>query len=528
MQRCGEESYLGVALRDGARRRYTVALDASSSLLVGGCLGGDAPRGAVEIAVQGVDGRSEEHRIDLGRGWHTTRVALHLPAGKAHVTLTAAARPGGSARLRDLAVETVGRVAPLAPAKRVILISLDTFREDAIGAIGGRTRTPTLDALLGESERFFPHWAADISTKSSHASMLSGLPVAVHGCDRGKRPLPPDVATLAERLQAVRIETAGFLSVAPFFQPRFGLAQGFATWRLAAWSSAQELRAASNWVASHRDLPFFLFVHLYATHSDADRLPYESPGMTADTVARRFGVADYGCRGGVCASRFLSLLNAGLLPRDNQDAEILHFLYDRGVESLDGDLGTFFDDLRRDGVWDDSLLILTADHGEQFGEHGVFLHTTAHEETLRVPLLVKWPAGRAAGRATERPSSSLDLMPTVLTHFGLPRTDLSGSDLAQPSAAPPVVIAADAVRSGGLKLLLATPEFPEALYDLAHDPAEQHNLLAERSPEARRLLAAHARALAAARRRLGRVLPTAPQPYTAEELEQLRALGYLR
>lgn len=538
IQHCGDESYFGVALtsveRPRPRDRYTVELAGTSSLLVGGCAPGSIPAGkaGLRVAVSGPDGGAEVHRFAVRDGWHTEEAALHLVpggvSGKAQVELTAEGAEHEPIALRDLAIKTVTTEAPPPPARRVILISLDTFREDAIGAIGRRTRTPVLDGLLGAAQRFAPHWSADISTKPSHASILSGLPVAVHGCDRDETVLGDGVVTLAERLHPAGVATGGLLSIAPFFDARYGLSQGFDTWRLGAWSSAQELRAASNWVAEHRQGPSFLFVHLYAAHSDSERLPYEAPGVTRRTVAERFGVEDYGCRLGACASRFLHRLDAKLLPGIAQDRQILRFLYERGVEGLDADLGVFFDDLRRDRLWDDTLLIVTADHGEQFAEHGHFLHTTSHEETLRVPLVIKWPGGVGAGSLSASPSSSLDLAPTVLAHFGLPSPDLLGRDLAQPATRPAVLLARDAVRVGDLKLLLATAEFPESLYDLARDPGEGTNLLAGAASDASRLHAARDTILAEVRRRLGRVNDPQRVPYSPEELDRLRSLGYVQ
>ena len=91
--------------------------------------------------------------------------------------------------------------------------------------------------------------------------------------------------------------------------------------------------------------------------------------------------------------------------------------------------------------------MLTADHGEQFDEHGYFMHTTPHEETLRVPLLVKWPGGRAAGVATARPATALDIAPTVLAYFGQSHANLVGADLAVAEhEAQPVLVSKDAVR----------------------------------------------------------------------------------
>ena len=382
---------------------------------------------------------------------------------------------GARAFVDGFAVRTERPAEPAPAARRAILISLDAFREDAIGGERGRAATPVLDRLLAESERFSPHWAQEISTKTSHASMLTGMPVAVHGVDREERPLRLEVVTLAERLARGRAATAAFMQIAPFFAEKFALNQGFETYRLKAWTVDQELRLAADWASAHRQESSFLFVHLYAAHSDFGILPYEARGVTRATVAEKFGVADYGCRGESCASRMLLGINYGAVQRIDREEEIARWLYDRGVETLDRQLGVFFDDLRRAGLWDETLVVVTGDHGEAFGEHGFFLHATPHEETLRVPLLVKWPASsRRSGLQTTRFSTALDLAPTILAHFGLPADDLPGHDLAQAPArtgrGARLMISKDAVRLDDLKLVFATPEFPRALYDLAADP----------------------------------------------------------
>ncbi len=535
---CADESRDSFVLAAGETRSFTVTLPGPSQLLLGGCAAGaeGAPRNLdnrLRVRIYLPDGSRQEESVALGSAWSERWVVPETAGGEVRLELAAMLPAGARAFVDSLAVRTDFPAGPAPAARRAILISLDAFREDAIGAMGGRTVTPVLDRLLAESERFSPHWAQEISTKTSHASMLTGLPVAVHGVDREERPLSPEIATLAERLAAGGpangAATAAFLQIAPFFAEKFALNQGFRTYRLKAWTVDQELRLAADWASAHREEASFLLVHLYGAHSDFGILPYEAAGVTRATVAEKFGVENYGCAGEVCASRRLMAIHYQALQPLEREREITRWLYDRGIESLDRQLGRFFDDLRRAGLWDETLVIVTGDHGEAFGEHGYFLHTTPHEETLRVPLLVKWPASsRRSGVSTTRFSTALDLAPTILAHFGLPADDLPGRDLAQLSArAGRLMISKDAVRLDDLKLVFATPEFPRSLYDLAADPGEQSNLLPAREADAARLEDVHRLAIAAAGRRVS--LPDAPeaQPFTEEELEQLRALGYL-
>ena len=527
---CRDETYLSLAVRAGERRLFAAELDGPATLVVGACAEGEAgaSASALRVRILYADGGEEEYLRELAPGWQTATLPLAPQRpGRARVRLAAEGEPDAIVFVRDFAVRTEAPEPPPRPAKRAILISLDALREDALGGLGGHARTPHLDRLLAESERFHPHWAAEISTKPSHASMLTGLPAAVHGCDREQVPLAEEISTVAERLAAAGAATGAFLSVAPFFHARFRLDQGFDTYRLAAWSSAQELREAADWVAERRDLPFFLFLHLYGAHSDETRLPYEGRGVSRRTVEEVFGAADYGCRGGQCASALLQGIESGQVPPLEHEPEILRFLYDRGVETLDADLGYFFEQLRQGGLWDDTLMIVTADHGEQFGEHGYLLHTSLHEETLRVPLLVKWPRGARAGASTERPSGSIDLAPTLLAHFGLGAADLLGQDLARPARPGGAMLSFRAVRVGDRKLVLGASGRPEALFDLAADPAESRNLLPGAAAEAALLAGVWERGNERARRLAGDPRPGAGRPFTGEELAQLRSLGYL-
>ena len=241
-----------------------------------------------------------------------------------------------------------------------------------------------------------------------------------------------------------------------------------------------------------------------------------------------FGVADYGCRAGLCASALVQGIADGRVPPLEHEAEILRFLYDRGVESLDADLGAFFDQLRRGGLWDDTLVIVTADHGEQFGEHGRLLHATLHEEALRVPLFVKWPGGARGGTTTERASTSIDLAPTLLAHFGLGTDDLPGQDLARPARPGGAMLSLGAVRVGDRKLILGAPGQPDELYDLAADPGESRNLLPGANAEAELLRGVWERGNERARRLAGDPRTAEGRPFTAEEIARLRALGYVR
>jgi arylsulfatase A-like enzyme len=161
------------------------------------------------------------------------------------------------------------------------------------------------------------------------------------------------------------------------------------------------------------------------------------------------------------------------------------------VRYLDEHLGELFGWLKAEGLYDDALIVLTADHGEEFQEHGGWWHgQTLFQEQIAVPLIAKYPAGARAGTVVADLARSLDVAPTILDAAGLPVPDsMQGRSLWSASQPPDSVFSEEdlegnrlyAVRSGDLKFIRANAGNPrgllaESLYDLAEDPGEQEPL----------------------------------------------------
>jgi len=534
---CDDESRYVISLNRGATLEYEADLADAPELGLRVCLDGGDRHSRLELQVRAASGAAVEHRIPLAEGWTERRVPLVELAGRrVRVRLTARLpRRGRPLRIEEAYVRSTTSSPPPPRRRRVMLVSLDAFREDAIRGFGpsGATHdappTPRLDALVPQAQRFAPSWASAHWTRPSHAAMLTGLPAALLQMGAHDSVLPAGLETLAERLRSRGVATAGFASVTAFLDGRFGFARGFDVYRLASWTSRQEVRAVVSWLDEHRDRDAFVFVHFFEAHSDFNWLPYEAPGLRRAEVVERFGVRDIGQRDGAYASRRLKLLDEEPAV-DRREVEALRYLYARGVESLDAALGELFDELRRAGLWDDLTLVVTADHGEAFGEHGRFLHTTAHEEILRVPLLVRWPGGAHAGERVAIPTTSLDLAPTILARFDITAPDLPGRDLAAlPGNGRALQISQEAVRAGDWKLLVGATggQAEEQLFDLAADPGEQLDRLAGAADEAVKLRTLWAGFHAAVRRAQGRDLAGGRSALTAEEEARLRALGYL-
>ncbi len=500
-----------------------------------------ADAGELAVTVTGEGGAVVEGSwpITGETGWRRRSIDLQALAGR-RATLRIEARFDGPRRLflEEVTIEhlTPAPERPAPPPPQVLLISADTLRADSIARLGDPGGS-ALARLAAQGERFERHYAGASWTKPSHADLLTGYGAGVHGVLGFEDPIDPSVPTLAERFRAAGFATAGLVHDCVWLDPKFGFDRGFESYRSVPWGFAQEMRAASNWMAAHRDRPFFYFLHLFEPHSDFDVLPYEAPGSDHDEVERRFGVPAYGCREGACASELLAAINEGTIEPLPGEAEILRFLYDRGVERVDSMLFRLFANLEAAGLFEDLLIVVTSDHGEAFLEHGLVNHGTSWEEVMRVPLIVKWPRDERAGTVRETPTASIDVAVTLLAAAGIEAGDLPGADLRTRRDDRPVFAGTyeRVVVAGTLKGIFPSPgDGPARLYDLAADPGERRDLAVERPEDLarlRRLLDAQTAADLRERERLaaaaGRRERDAARPaLTPEERARLRALGY--
>lgn len=544
---CADETRFAVALAPGAEIRLPVELRAEPELTLAACLAaGDSSLGsdgaAIRVEVRGSAGLASATDLQVdGSGWRERRLDLRAHAGRrVDLRLRAAGPAGARLLVSDLHVRHQPAAIPrerraaAAAGPAVLLVSLDTLRADAVEPAA----TPALAAFAGRAEVWSPHYATATWTKPSHASLLTGYPPEVHGAQLETQAIDPAVSTLAERFAAAGHHTAGLVYDCEWLDPKWGFDRGFAEYRVMPWGADAAVRASVDWMVERRGEPFFYFLHLFTPHSDRAVLPYEAAGVDRATVEERFGVEDYGCRHGVCASRLLHRLNGYLKPLPREEA-ILRFLYRQGVSTTDVALGRLFGDLEAAGLFDRMLIVVTSDHGEAFFEHGQVLHGTLHREVVEVPLLVKWPRGEHAGRRRHTPSSSIDLAPTLLAAAGIAAPGLPGSPLhARDPAAPAFAgTTSKAIFTRRFHAIFhlasagGTGERAE-LFDLRADPLEQHDLAqvqAEELDRLRRRLGEHLETGRRLRRSLGAGGESEGEvELTPEERRRLRALGYLR
>ncbi|MCB9763267.1 MAG: sulfatase [Alphaproteobacteria bacterium] len=389
-----------------------------------------------------------------------------------------------------LAALALGCVAPRAevPPRGVILIVVDTLRADALGP----EATPFIDGLAREGRVFTDHVANSSWTKPSMASLYTGQLPAVHGVMEVDARLPDGALTVAERFRAAGFRTAAVVAN-PLLGRAHGLAQGFET----LWEPDGDPPYADALVAQAlpalEDLqgePFFLVIALFDPHA-----PYAPPPRW---------------RARTCGDCPLDALDdpqreyAGPGPSPAERRQ-LRGLYAGEVAAVDDALRTLWVRLEAAGLLERSVVVLTSDHGEAFGEHKVYGHAFhMWDEVLRVPLIVT--NGPPAG-VSDSPTQHLDLAPTLLALGGLPHDDLPGVDLLAPGLPQESVRIADvrmygvrriSAREGALKATWHAPVDAEAfarfyddpgrypsvergggrweVFDLVADPEERHPL----------------------------------------------------
>jgi arylsulfatase A-like enzyme len=458
---------------------------------------------------------------------------------------------------RERAVPPAAAGTAPSGAPNVILVVVDSLRADHLRCYGAdRVETPNIDALAADGGVRFAHtFAQASSTRPALATILSGLYPSSHGAVRDGDVLPERVETVAEVLARGGYHTVGFPNSADVTAP-YGFAQGFAEYRyltperfLFADQSAAELtlygrfRVDAERLLAHVDVdshyrpaeevveraeqwldastaatrPFFLFLHFMDPHEPYMVHPWSGVG--------------YG--------RFA-------MPNPPAEmADTLRKTYDADVAYLDGQLGKLFRDLDRRGILEKSLVILTADHGEELHEHGGWWHGgTLYDEQIAVPLIVK-PAGRAvrgSGRVVEELASSLDVAPTILAAARLtPPTAMQGHALpldGSPAPERDAVFAEEtvagsvlsAVRTKEWKLVTATAGNPRGLapielYDVGVDPTETKNLATAEPERREEMRAALGRQTLEARAHTR----TSVEPdVDAATKARLKALGYLK
>lgn len=432
------------------------------------------------------------------------------------------------------------------PRCPVVLVSVDTLRADHLGCYGySRPTSPCVDAFSARAILFERAYAPSFTTADSHMSMFTGVYPSVHGVrtvwkeEPDFRPLDPGITTLPELLRASGYATAGFTGGGNV-APEHGFGRGMDVYE-ALEDDAARVDKVLAFARQQGSRPYFLFVHTYSVHD---------PYTPSPPWARSFDPTYAGrIQSDLAALRRVAtsfdseraLFWSPVDRKDSRDVAHLVALYDGEIRQLDEHLCRLLDGLLT--LHPRPLVVLTSDHGEQFAEHGGFLHTALYEELIHVPLLVWHPRLTRPGRVHER-VSLVALMPTLLDLLGLPpAVQAQGRSLRSLLAgrAPDDAIfsekaghAAAYIRNGQ-KLILRRrrgKEGPERaeLYELDRDPRETRNRAAKH------LEGSGLREALEGIRNTNRMLAATLRPAQAtatgvrpdeETVERLRALGYL-
>ncbi len=480
---------LGIVI-DAARAGQSVT--AVSALAVG-----------VSIAAAGLASFAYRVSEALGRVAPTRRRLVWGASVAALLAAVMATAPTGAAAFR---AGTGPCARPPASADRpnLILITIDSLRLDSARRMSSYRR------LAARGVEFLQHVTPSPWTLPSVASLLTGLPIPEHGAGRARSwnslldrtPIRAGARTIAHAL-GERGWTTHAVVTNPFLTARYGVDEGFCTFEnvtmegeairaLERTTALRLVRAlaptvlpsdrgdhvvarARRWIAAHSSAPFFLWVHLLDPHAPYGDRDGASTSLTLDLMALQ---GEPSLEGPFAA---IGRLRAGELRPGSRERARIRALYEADVAHADGALHALLDELDARGLAARTAIVFTADHGEEFWEHGGVEHgRTLYEEVLRVPLVVVVPGG-AAPRSVQTLTTAIDVAPTILALASLdPGTDWPGHDLtaALPAASESLALGGllfgeewDGIRTPSGKYMRAAHGV-ERMYDLAVDPGE--------------------------------------------------------
>ena len=395
--------------------------------------------------------------------------------------------------------------SPPADLPHVILISIDTLRDDHLGCYGAdRPTSPAIDALALDAIQFEEAISQAAWTLPSHMSLMTSLMPSRHGVT-ASRALDPAVVTLAEALREAGYASAGFVSWV-FLSKNFGFDQGFDEyWCLVdqqkldmsggggALSAGPLVEGIMQWLTRREDHPLFLFVHLFDPHMD-----YVPPGEFSEIFAEA-DAPDINGRYETLRP-FIRGLHEDPALLSEPALRHIESLYDGEIRYVDAQVQKLLAALDSCLGLEDCHVILLSDHGEEFMDHGsIEGHGwTLYEEIVRVPLIWRLPTGARAGTTVSVPVGLIDVAPTLLDFLGIdpPRgfEGVSRREVMEGRGDPGYVLAENdrfnirqrVLRGNRLKLIHTADTGLNAagvpirsgfeLYDLVNDPGETRNL----------------------------------------------------
>ncbi|MCC6995155.1 MAG: sulfatase [Deltaproteobacteria bacterium] len=426
-------------------------------------------------------------------------VPLGVVGGKTvrlELGVTGCARVGIAA-----AALTVPGAAPVRtavkPPKRVIIWLTDNTRADKVGTFNpkARARTPVMDGLAKTGVLFANAYANGNESRLSHASLWTAMYPAAHGMISSTAVLPARHVTMAEAVKPSGLQTVG-TSGNGYIIKRWGFGDGWDVFKnnlhQGGGLKGEDLVATALKLMEKRwDKPFFLYVGTIDAHTswkahepwlsqyDKEHGPYTGKYKTIFRDGEN------------------SAISAGKVKIDARDKQRIVSLYDADISYNDQQLGVLLGELDKRGLRDDTMVIVCADHGEEFWEHGKIGHgQSSREELTHIPLLISYP-GAFAPAVIDEPVELMDVMPTVVEALGLAQPPewqgmslvglMQGVGRGYPTAAVTTQYDfAHSMRVGRWKLRVGG-KGDSQLHDIPSDPFEMKDVV-DQEPEARRLM----------------------------------------
>lgn len=432
--------------------------------------------------------------VEATTEWTAYRWPLEAAAGKiARIELTVA--EGTTLSIADARVEVPAEppVAGVSPARNVIVLLIDTLRASKLRLYepSSRVQTPALDRFAAEATLFERAQSPENWTKPAVASILTSLHPSTHETRYDASSLPMKALMLGEVLQSAHFKTASFIANG-YVSTKFGFGRGWDHYtnyiRESRNTNASNVyREAFDWIEEHRDERFFVYIQTIDPH-----VPYDPP----DEYLKMYDDRAYD---GPVKNRRTHLLleDAKKSPPKvvftESDKIRLKALHDGEISYHDHHMGLFLRKLEKLGLRENTLFVITADHGEELDDHGSWGHGhSVYQELLHVPLLFRWPGAIEGGKRVHPAVTTLDIAPTVLEALDVPIPDaFEGRSLlghmrgAKPTG--PYVAFSDfqenrrVIRAGQWKLIVRG-NLTYTLFDLERDPHERNPLTGNEHP----------------------------------------------
>lgn len=442
------------------------------------------------------------------------------------------------------------RLYPQKPGTRrpnIVLISVDTLRADHLQMYDyERNTAPKLGLIASEGIVFENAFSQAPKTAPSHMTMLTGLYPESHGVknlgEDENSALSHDVPTLAEILGSDGYST-GAVVAGGHVSSSLGFDRGFQYFAEEAWLETALDRAIEIVRDfANSDEPFFLFLHTYSVHDPYVPPPayqiFNSEDYSGNIIGTRESLNELS---GEQWSQQHDLYWQAVDPNSPEDVQRLKDLYDAAILHTDNLIGKFLAALMALGVFDDTVIVVLSDHGEEFQDHGGFQHETLYEEILRVPLIIRLPdsfGGAPRGVRIQNKTRLVDLLPSILELLNVPIPDsvqgksffseamMKGNEEREIFSQWPRE-EQFALQNGDWKLICSMPDSCDQLYDLQADPLETVNLLGSYPDQVTNLRQRLRTVLAESRK----IAADAEAGWEAElgsdRQDQLKALGYL-